>query len=230
MYKTLIQLVLLVILILIIVFISKKYFFNEDKIRKTNKDTIIIKKEENLLNNDLIKKNINNEIKDLSYEKIVTNGNKYLIKAKEGTLDSKSPSIIYINLVEASLTNVNNEKIIIYSEKAIFNKENFKTIFSNNVKLIYQDFTLEGDTLEFLVNENIGKFNNNIKFYNQQHTLESNNLDFLIDKNIVIFRDNVRYYNQDIKVFGDTVIINLLTKEIDIKSKKKKKTRMSIKN
>ena len=109
-------------------------------------------------------------------------------------MDSVSSNIINMNIVEASLTYPNNEKLIIYSKEAIFNKENFKTTFSKNVKLIYQE-----------------------------QILESDNLDFLIDKNIAIFKDNVKYYNQNIEAFSDIVVINLLTKEINIKSKNQKK-------
>ena len=106
-----------------------------------------------------------------------------------------------MEIVEASLVYLNNEKLIIYSNEAIFNKQNFKTTFSKDVKLAYQE-----------------------------QTLESDNLEFLIDKNIAIFKDNVKYYNQNIEAFSDIVIINLLTKEIDIKSKNKKKIRIKKKN
>ena len=201
MYKTLIQLVLLLILILIIFFISKKYFYTENKIDISNNTNSLNTDKNNLLDKDLVKKNINNEIINLTYEKFDTNGNKYLIKAKKGILDSKNPNIIYMNEVEASLIYLNNERLIIYSKEAIFNKENFKTTFSKNVKLIYQE-----------------------------QILKSDNLEFLIDKNIAIFKDNVKYYNQDIEAFGDIVVINLLTKEIDVKSINQKKIRIKKRN
>ena len=200
MYKTLIQLVLLLILILIIFFIYNKYFYTEDIVDEVKNPPSISKEiaEINELSNkNLIKKNTDNEILDLTYEKFDTNGNKYFINAKKGTIDSKNPNIIYMNEVEASLLYLNDEKLIVYSEKAIFNKENFKTTFSKNVKLLYQE-----------------------------HTLESDHLDFLIDKNIAIFRDNVKYYSQDIEAFADIVNINLLTKEINIKSKNKKQIKI----
>jgi len=201
MYKTLIQLVLLLTLILIIFFISSKYFYSDDKINEIkNTNTIKIEKE-SFLNNELDKKNIDNEIVNLTYEKFDTNGNKYLIKAKKGLLDSKRPNIVYMNEVEASLIYLNNEKLIINSKEAIFNKDNFKTTFSKNVKLFYKEQTLESDYLEFL-----------------------------IDKNIAIFRDNVKYYNQDIEAFADIVKINLITKEIDIKSKNQKKIKIKKNN
>ncbi len=197
MYKTLIQLVLLLILILIIFFIYNKYFYTKgivDEVKNPPTISKEIAEINELSNKNLIKKNKDNEILDLTYEKFDTNGNKYFINAKKGTIDSKNPNIIYMNEVEASLLYLNDEKLIVYSEKAIFNKENFKTTFSKNVKLLYQE-----------------------------HTLESDNLDFLIDKNIAIFRDNVKYYSHDIEAFADIVNINLTTKEIDIKSKNQKK-------
>ena len=194
MLKTLIQLVLLLILILIFFFISNKYFKTENKIDETNNIISLNTKKDNLIDKNLNEKNIDNEILNLTYEKFDTNGNKYLIKAKKGILDSKSPNIVYMSVVEASLIYLNNERLIIYSKEAIFNKENFKTTFSKNVKLLYQE-----------------------------QILESDNLEFLIDKNIAIFKDNVKYTNQNIEAFADIVVINLLTKEIDIKSNNQKK-------
>ena len=197
MYKTLIQLVLLLMLILIIFFISNKYFYTENTIKEVKKTGSLKIEKNNSFNNESDKKKIDNEIINITYEKFDTNGNKYLIKAKKGLLDSKRPNIVYMNEVEASLTYLNNEKLIIYSKEAIFNKENFKTTFSKNVKLIYKE-----------------------------QTLESDNLEFLVDKNIAIFKDNVKYYNQEIEAFADIVDINLLTKEINIKSKNKKQIKI----
>jgi hypothetical protein len=135
MYKTLIQLVLLLILFFIFFFISNKYFYNENTLKNSNNDTAI-NKEKKLSNKNLKKKNIDNEIINLTYEKIDINGNKYLIKAKKGILDSNRPNIVYLYIVEASLIYLNNEKLIISSKEAILNKVNFKTTFSNDVKLI----------------------------------------------------------------------------------------------
>ena len=201
MYKTLIQLVLILILIFIFFFISNKYFYTEDKIKEDNNTQSLNIEKNNLSNKNPEKKNIDNEIKNLTYEKFDTNGNKYLIKAKKGLLDSKRPNIVYMDIVEASIIYLNNERLIIYSKEAIFNKENFKTTFSKNVKLIYKD-----------------------------QTLKSDNSEFLIDKNIAIFKDNVTYYSKNIEAFGDIVVINLLTKEIDIKSENQKKIRVKKKN
>ena len=201
MYKTFIQLVLFFILILIIFFIFNKYFYAENKIQKKNDISSLNIKDKEVTNENLNKKKNKNEIINLTYEKLDKFGNKYFIEAKKGTLDSINPEMINMSFVKASLTDPNNEKLIIYSKEAIFNKINFKTTFSNNVKLTYQEQILESDSLEFL-----------------------------IDKNIAIFRDNVKYYSQKLEAFGEIVIINLLTKEIDIKSKKQEKIRIKTKN
>jgi len=197
MYKTLTQLFLVLVLISIIFFISKKYFYIEENIKEVKNFNSLDIKKNNLLNKNKIKKNMDNEILNLTYEKFDSNGNKYLISAKKGILDNENPEIIYMSDIEASLIYLNNDKLVIRSNKAILNKENFKTTFSKNVKLIYEE-----------------------------HLLESDNLDFLINKNIAIFKDNVKYYNQDIEAFSDIVIINLLTKEIDIKTINQKKIRI----
>ena len=204
MYKTLIQLFLLLILILIIFFIYNKYFYTEvkiDEVNNTNSLSIKNAEKNNLLKKNLLKENIDNEIINLTYEKFDTNGNKYFINAKKGFIDSNRSNIVYMSEVEASLSYLNNEKITIYSDEAIFNKENFKTTFSKNVKLLYQEQTLESDILEFL-----------------------------IDKNIAIFKDNVKYYNNEYEAFADNVNINLITKEIVIKSKEQKKIKIKKNN
>ena len=108
--------------------------------------------------------------------------------------------VLRITFLDFLLLYFSNLRLSI-SDEAIFNKESFKTTFSKNVKLLYQE-----------------------------QLLESDNLEFLFDKNIAIFKDNVKYYNQDIEMFADIVNINLLTREIDIRSKNQKKIKIKKKN
>ena len=97
MYKTLIQLVLLLILVLIFYFIYNKYFYTEDIVDELKNPPSInkeIAETNDLSNKNLINENTDNEIIDLTYEKFDTNGNKYFINAKKGTLASTNPNII----------------------------------------------------------------------------------------------------------------------------------------
>ena len=202
MYKTLTQVGLFLILVFVLLITFYKYFYvqenNEESKIKTispniNK-TIEIKKRDQEVQSD-------SEISNLSYKKFDIQKNLYLINAKKGKINNKDPNIIFMEDVEASITYLNNEKLLILSKNAIFDKKNFQTKFLNKVKLIYQDKILLSD-----------------------------NLEFLFDKNIAIFKDNVKYNNQNIEAFSDIVVINLLTKEIDIKSKNQKKIRIRKKN
>ena len=109
---------------------------------------------------------------------------------QKGKINNKKPNIIFMEDVEASITYLNNEKLVILSKNAVFDKKNFQTKFLNKVKLIYQDKILLSD-----------------------------NLEFLFDKNIAIFKDNVRYQDLNTKMFSDKIKINLLTRDIEILSK-----------
>ena len=128
-------------------------------------------------------------IYNLSYKKFDILNNAYIIEADEGTLKENSDEI-FMKVVRATIDYNDKEKLFIYSSNAIFNKKTFETNFFKGVKVVYKN-----------------------------QILESNTLDFLFDKNIAIFKDNVRYEQLDTKMFSDEIIINLLTKEIIIKSK-----------
>ena len=191
MYKTLTQVGLFLVLVFVLLITFYKYFYvqennEESRIKITSPNlnkTIEIKKRDQKVQSD-------SEISNLSYKKFDIQKNLYLINAKKGKINNKDPNIIFMEDVEASITYLNNEKLIILSKNAIFDKKNFQTKFFNKVKLIYQDKILLSD-----------------------------NLEFLFDKNIAIFKDNVRYQDLDTKMFSDKIQINLLTKDREILSK-----------
>ena len=127
---------------------------------------------------------------NLSYKKFDIQGNIYLIEALEGIIQENDPNIIIMRKVKASIKYLDNEKLKIYSENAIFNTKTFETNFFNGVKVNFED-----------------------------QILLSDKLDFHFDKNIAIFKDNVRYKNLNTNMYSHEIKINLLTKEILIKGK-----------
>ena len=149
---------------------------------------------ENVIEEKILQQNDKDStIYNLSYKKFDIQGNVYLIEASEGTIKENTNEVL-MKQVKATINYMDNEKLFIYSTNAIFNNKTFQTNFYNGVKVIFKE-----------------------------QKLQSNNLDFLFDKNIAIFRDNVRYENLNTKMFSDEILINLLTKEITISSKKKSK-------
>tara|TARA_B100000575_G_C23068066_1_gene615106 strand:- start:738 stop:1331 length:594 start_codon:yes stop_codon:yes gene_type:complete len=190
MFKTLIQIVLILTLSFILIFIFYKYFYSESVIENINDTKIIEKYDEDKI---LQQNDKDSTIYNLSYKKFDIQENVYLIEASEGTIKENTNEVL-MKQVKATINYMNNEKLFIYSNNAIFNNKTFQTNFYNGVKVIFKE-----------------------------QKLESNNLDFLFDKNIAIFRDNVRYENLDTKMFSDEILINLLTKEITISSETKSK-------
>ena len=192
MYKTLIQLVLFLILILVLSFIFYKYFYTSKPITNATKNPASIILSDNSKAKENMEISDDSEIYNISYKKFDILNNVYLIEAEKGTIKNKNPNIVIMTNVKASITYLNNDKILISSNKAIFDKKNFETKFFDEVKLTYQD-----------------------------HELNSNSLDFLFNKNLAIFKDNVRYQNLDTKMFSNKITINLLTRDIEISSKNK---------
>ena len=129
-------------------------------------------------------------IYNLTYKKFDIQNNSYLIEASESTIKENKNEVLMKD-VKARINYKDNEELFIFSNNAIFNNKTFQTNFYNGVKLIFRD-----------------------------QKLESDNLDLLFDKNIAIFRDNVRYENLDTNMFSDEILINLLTREVTISSKK----------
>jgi len=192
MYKTLIQIVLFLILILVLSFIFYKYFYTSKPITNATKNPASIILSDNSKAKENMEISDDSEIYNISYKKFDILNNVYLIEAEKGTIKNKNPNIVIMTNVKASFTYLNNDKILISSNKAILDKENFQTNFFDDVKLTYQDHKLNSDSLEFLFN-----------------------------KNVAIFKDNVRYQNLDTKMFSNKITINLLTKDIEISSKNK---------
>ena len=192
MYKTLIQLVLFLILILVLSFIFYKYFYTSKTITNVTRSSTSIIGSDNSKAKENKEVNDDSEIYNISYKKFDILNNVYLIEAEKGIVKNKNPNIVAMTNVKASITYLNNDKILISSNKAILDKKNFETKFFDGVKLTYQD-----------------------------HELNSNSLDFLFNKNLAIFKDNVRYQNSDTKMFSNKITINLLTRDIEISSKNK---------
>ena len=129
MYKTITQVGLFLVLVFVLLITFYKYFYvqennEESKIEiispNLNK-TIEIKKRDQEVQSD-------SEISNLSYKKFDIQKNLYLITAKKGKINNKKPNIIFMEDVEASITYLNNEKLMC-SKNTIFDKENFQTKF-----------------------------------------------------------------------------------------------------
>jgi hypothetical protein len=146
------------------------------------------KKNKNLINEDVIQKNTNNLIKNLNYSVKFEDDTEYTITAELSELKYEN-NIELVNMINvvAKFKNKNISEFIVTSDNAVYNNSNYNTNFSNNVKIDYID-----------------------------NVILSEKLDLNFDKNIVKIYDNVVY--EGISGFGktDNIIVNLITKNIEI--------------
>ena len=128
-----------------------------------------------------------NTFSDVEYFSQDAKGNKFVIRAKKGEINNKQVNVIFLTDVNASIELINSNNIKIKSDYGKYNIDNYDTIFSKNVTVNYLD-----------------------------NTIESEHIDLSIVKNIMTINDNVIYSNNDIKLYADSIKMNILTKDINI--------------
>lgn len=128
-----------------------------------------------------------NTFSDVEYFSQDVKGNKFVIRAKKGEVNNEQVNVIFLTDVNASIELINSNNIKIKSDYGKYNIDNYDTIFSKNVTVNYLD-----------------------------NTIESEHIDLSIVKNIMTINDNVIYSNNDIKLYADSIKMNILTKDINI--------------
>ena len=186
-----IQIILIITVFLIIfIFLNKYFFSNETSSRKTI-DPIKEISDDNL-------------IKNLKYNSINDNGDKYELSADYGKIDNDNPEILYLTKVEGYLALVNNYKITISSENAKFNNKSFETTFMTNVKIITNEEQIYGDELYIVFNldkeelkkrplkiENKAILSNNIRIIRSTYEMQADVVEIdLITKNSKVYMHN----------------------------------------
>ena len=132
--------------------------------------------------------NKNNLIKNLKYDVKFDDDTKYSIIATESEITYiDNNEIVLMKIVKGIFEDKKGSTLKIESKNAIFNNNNYNTIFENNVKIYYMGNVIKSDKLI---------------------------LDF--EENTVVIRDNIIYEGLQGLGKADNVIINLITKNIEI--------------
>ena len=130
----------------------------------------------------------NNLIKNLKYDVRLGDNSQYTITADFSELLYEGDvESVSMNIVIAKFINVDGSTLVITSDKAIFNNNIYDTKFTDNVKIVYLD-----------------------------HVIFSDKLDLNFTKNNVVIYDNVVYQGIQGDVIADNILINLITKNIEI--------------
>mgnify|MGYP002015198348 CR=1 FL=1 len=132
--------------------------------------------------------NKSNLIKNLSYEVKFDDNTQYIITADLSEIKYENDiEIVEMQQVLAKIINDEKVSLIITGDKAFFNNSNFNTSFRENVKVEYTENVIFSDKLD---------------------------LNFL--ENLVVIYENVVYEGAYGNVNTDNVIINLITKNVEI--------------
>ncbi len=181
--KKIIQFVLLLVLIFLIFVFYNKYFIEKDE-KKTeqNEPKIIISDESN-----------NNLIQNLEYEINIEKNNNYKLSSKTSEIFYKDGiELIKMLEVKAIFTDKNNTKVIVTSDEAVYNNNNYNTIFKKNIEIRYLNNVIYGDILNLDLENNNLKLYGNVKYDGINGNLTADNIELdLISKQINIFMNQI---------------------------------------
>ena len=172
--------IFIIILAVSFFFIYSNYFQKEK-----NNQNINLEAEEEIST----KSNI---IKDIKYSSKDLKGNEYIILADEGEIDLDNSDIIFLKNVKAFINLIEkNETITVVSDFGKYNTINYDTIFSQNVKIQYQDNTITGDYLDFSMKKNLLIISKNVVYTNPNNILKADVVELdTITKDTKIFMHN----------------------------------------
>ena len=187
--KTTIQLLIFFLIVIFIFFFIKNTFLKEQK---------------NIVNLDLNKDKITEEIKtennqhniieNLNYISIDAKGNEYTLNAKYGEESKEDSNIIILKQVLGTIKLKNKSDIQIKSDFAKYNSITFDTNFYENV---------------------LGFF--------EKSKISSDNLDLFFKNNKAIMYNNIKYLDRNTAANADEISFNLLNGDVNIKMFDKKK-------
>ena len=172
--------IFIIILTVSFFFIYSNYFQKEK-----NNQNINLEAEEEISTNS-------NIIKDIKYSSKDLKGNEYIILADEGEIDLDNSDIIFLKNVKAFINLIEkNETITVVSDFGKYNTINYDTIFSQNVKIQYQDNTITGDYLDFSRKKNLLIISKNVVYTNPTNILKADVVELdTITKDTKIFMHN----------------------------------------
>ena len=201
--KISIQLILFSLALFVIFFAYKVYINPKNNIETENVeltkpknnekiDFIESKNDEKKANAlDDVEENETSLIKNLKYISKDAIGNEYVIESKFSEISQSNDNIINMRQVNAEIIMVNSEPIFITSDFAIYNNENYETIFSGNVVINHIDNKITCENFSISIENNLAYVSENVIFENSKGKLIADTIEIdLITKNSKIFMND----------------------------------------
>ncbi len=132
-----------------------------------------------------------NIIQNVKYSSKDIRGNKYIITAKEGEIDLKDNSVIFLTDVKATIILDNLNKIFISSDFGKYNINNFDTIFNKNILINYLQNNIKGEYLDFSFERNSMIISDSVVFSDNNNILKTDVVEINIENK------NTKFYMYD---------------------------------
>ena len=180
--KTGLQVVMVLIIILISLWFYLKYFTkNFEDVKETQ---VREKIDENQNSNSTY-------INDINYVSTDVRGNKYQITAKLAEIKIENPDLMFLSDVVAFVFIKDKDTVKITSNFGKYNTNNYDTIFSENVIVIYPGHKVTGEYLDFSFLTNLGVFTTNVIYTGEKTNLFADKMEMnLTTKDTKIFMND----------------------------------------
>ena len=187
--KSFLQLFLLSLIILVSFFFYKIYFVEKKSTNQIELNDPKLKQDHD--NVEVSPKKEDSLITNLKYNVELIESGQYEIKADTSKLifDGDNETIFMENVI-ATFTDKNNKIIYITSDNAKFSSVNYNTFFRKNIKIRYEENTINSNKLDFNFNDNSILIYDDVIYKGVNSTMQTDNIKInLITKKIKIFMD-----------------------------------------
>jgi len=142
--------------------------------------------------NQITEENKNNLIKNLIYNVKLNDDSTYNITAELSELTYENGiEIVLMQKVTSVFVDKNGTKLKITADYAVFNNKTYNSDFSKNVKIQYLENIVYSDKLNLNFTDNIATITENVIYEGIQGVLTTDNVIIdLITKNVEVFMNN----------------------------------------
>ena len=180
--KTGLQAIMVFVIILISLWFYLKYF--TENFKDVKKTLAIEKVDEN-------QNSTSTYINDINYISTDVRGNKYQITAKLAEIKIENPDLMFLSDVVAFVFIKDKDTVKITSNFGKYNTNNYDTIFSENVIVIYPGHKVTGEYLDFSFLTNLGVFTTNVIYTGEKTNLFADKMEMnLTTKDTKIFMND----------------------------------------
>ena len=180
--KTGLQAIMVFVIILISLWFYLKYF--TENFKDVKKTLAIEKVDEN-------QNSTSTYINDINYVSTDVRGNKYQITAKLAEIKIENPDLMFLSDVVAFVFIKDKDTVKITSNFCKYNTNNYDTIFSENVIVIYPGHKVTGEYLDFSFLTNLGVFTTNVIYTGEKTNLFADKMEMnLTTKDTKIFMND----------------------------------------